>query len=829
MEQPRWRVSYEIVFGDKASLDANNRSCNIDIWTDRTKIDQEDKTQWREVDLTQPIISRELRKLEAHLETENPELYKIYVHEGDRVNFLSSVNFMAKISCRKGKFRDCIHFRYGRGASYMQRRLLSVDKVLLHRGPKGDLPFQSIFFVIAGVMILVIAGSLCTACAQGRDKDDESVSENRPKLMAINERTSVHRMAENKQSSQEKVAVPVQDKVTVESVATMEVDTVDGNCTSVYDEPTVVLKPSSVEKTEQKKSSQEKVAVAVKDNVAVESVATIEVGTIDGNYSSVYDEPTIVLKPSSVERVGPIGAEKRDDHAPKSVEHVQKRQQHVSISEDHVTEKDHKNGKKRHDSKAERDHDEHKGKFWKRSRGSKREHRTSDGVVKEDEKSHHNRRSRKESKEQKAKTGKTKDKDSKGSVDNGQKKVQHEDHGEKPKEATSSLERHARGLPAPPPPPPHPPFHSSPGRSIPVRQCSDPGETWVADENYDTVEVRKTKSQEILEFTCEDDYDIVGVEDKESWSPIPLYESVKGEEKRWSISESDIYEIVQDTKKPAKDDLCTKVTDNEENNVKQLPMCTEVEEDENQGKEDPYSRIKKLISMETETSEEQQGDAEGLINNDFRNRSKSDTSFLKKSGNDFFVVRSNTFNVARTRAGNISPSIEALYAKVDLNKKTTRASGDENETAEEPWSDANPPPLPPVYISSQQIKVEMHQAKEDANGLYDEIVMGTTEQQRASDEKLSGEDAETKRQSIVSNQYELVEVKHNISMEGNYTGVVDEGPKPTKVGNSGVVTEHKENSMPVRSSNDNVDDEEPHYELVSPRKKRSNSQNLVWV
>ena len=451
--------------------------------------------------------------------------------------------------------------------------------------------------------------------------------------------------------------------------------------------------------------------MAVKDNVAVESVATIEVGTIDGNYSTVYDEPKIVLKPSSVERVGPIGAEKRDDHAPKSVEHVQKKQQHVSISEDHVTEKDHKNGKKRHDSKAEREHDEHKGKFWKRSRGSKREHRTSDCVVKDDEKSQ-NRRSRKESKEQKAKTGKTKDKDSKSSVDNGQKKVQHEDHGEKPKEATSSLERHARGLPAPPPPPPpHPPFHSSPGRPIPVRQCSDPGETWVADENYDTVEVRKTKSQEILEFTCEADYDIVRVEDKESWSPIPLYESVKGEEKRWSISESDIYEIVQDTKKPTKDDLCTKVTDNEENNVKQLPMCIEVEEDENQGKEDPYSRIKKLISMETETSEEQQGDAEGLINNDFRNRSKSDTSFLKKSGNDFFVVRSNTFNVARRRPGNVSPSIEALYAKVDLNKKTTRASGDENETADEPWSDANPPPLPPVYISSQQIKVEMHQAK----------------------------------------------------------------------------------------------------------------------
>lgn len=61
------------------------------------------------------------------------------------------------------------------GASYMQRRLLSVDKVLLHRPPNGDLPFQPIVFVVAGVMILVIAGSLCTACTQGRDRDDESV------------------------------------------------------------------------------------------------------------------------------------------------------------------------------------------------------------------------------------------------------------------------------------------------------------------------------------------------------------------------------------------------------------------------------------------------------------------------------------------------------------------------------------------------------------------------------------------------------------------------------------------------------------------------------
>lgn len=61
------------------------------------------------------------------------------------------------------------------GASHIQRRLLSVDKVLLHREPKDDLPLQSIVFVVAGVMILVIAGSLCTACTQEREKDDESV------------------------------------------------------------------------------------------------------------------------------------------------------------------------------------------------------------------------------------------------------------------------------------------------------------------------------------------------------------------------------------------------------------------------------------------------------------------------------------------------------------------------------------------------------------------------------------------------------------------------------------------------------------------------------
>lgn len=91
-------------------------------------------------------------------------------------------------------------------------------------------------------------------------------------------------------------------------------------------------------------------------------------------------------------------------------------------------------------------------------------------------------------------------------------------------------------------------------------------------------------------------------------------------------------------------------------------------------------------------------------------------------------------------------------------------------------------------------------------------------------------DAETKRQSVVSNQYELVEVKHNISpMEGNYSGLSNEGPKPTTIGNSGVVTEHKETKTPVPSLNENVDDEEAHYELVSPPKKSSNSRNAVWI
>ena len=515
----------------------------------------------------------------------------------------------------------------------------------------------------------------------------------------------------------------VKDNVAVETVATTDVDTVDGNYSSVYDEPTVVRRPSSVEKVDHNgaenrgnDSSMYDEPTVVRKPSSVEKVD--HVGAENrGNDSSLYDEPTVVRKPSSVERVDHIGAKNRDDHAPKSVEHVQK-VQHVSISEDHLTEDDHKNG----DKKRERGHEEHKGKFWKRSRGSKYGHKTSDGVVKDDEKKH-NRRSRKESKEQKAKSGKTKD--SKGSVENGEKKVQNEHHGETPKEAISSLERHARGLPAPPPPPPHPPFHSPPVHPMPLRQCSDPGENWVADGNYETVDVRKAKSQEILEFSREDNYDTVQVEGKKIRSPTSFYQSVKGQEERWSITDSDIYEIVKDTKTSVKDGLSTKVTGNEEeNSLKKLQLCIEVEEDENQGVEDPYSKIKKLISTETETNEEvqnlqQQGDAKGLIDSDFRNRSKSDTSFLKKSGNDFFVFRSNTFNGVRTRGDNVSPSIEALYAKVDLSKKTTRSSGDENETAEEPWSDANPPPLPPVYISSQQIKIEMHQVK----GLFNFLVV----------------------------------------------------------------------------------------------------------
>ena len=50
---------------------------------------------------------------------------------------------------------------------------MSVGQLYMNRDPKDDIPFQPIILLVAGVVILVLAGSLCASC--NANKDDESV------------------------------------------------------------------------------------------------------------------------------------------------------------------------------------------------------------------------------------------------------------------------------------------------------------------------------------------------------------------------------------------------------------------------------------------------------------------------------------------------------------------------------------------------------------------------------------------------------------------------------------------------------------------------------
>lgn len=648
-----------------------------------------------------------------------------------------------------------------------------MDQLYIYRDPKDDIPLQPIIFLIAGLMILVIAGSLCTPCTK-HTYDDESLSENRPQLVSIQERSSIHHKT-----------------------------------------------------NPQHQSFQEEIAIEVKDNHFVETVEKIEGDAVDGsNHISVY-EPTVSVKPLSEESVHNLAPDRSQDHV------VQ--QQHVLTNVDRVTEADQKSEKKKRGSKNEQDHEEHKGKFWKRSRGSKHDHRNSDGVFKDDEHKYHDRRSRKESKEAKVKSGKSKDR--KGSTDSDEQKALDEESCERPKEAVLTLERHARGLPAPPPPPLHSPVHLLPVRPMSHRQLSDPCATASEDANYETVEIRKAKSAETLEFSSDDNYDNVRFEAEKRRLPVSMYDSIRVEES-WSLKDSDLYEIVENTSLSTKEDLYAEVPGDEE----EPALCEDADEDESEDPEDPYSKIKQLRAKEvlenSEPYEEIVNRAANVLPDfdvsvDFRRRAKSDTFGLKRTGNEF-IIRSNTIDVVRPRAGEVSPSVEDLYAKVDLSKKTRRAPNTEKGTREEEWSDDNPPPLPPVYISSKQIQVEMLQLEGNVDGLYDEVEIGASEQQRPQEMEFSAPD-ETKRFSTASDHYELVEVKHNVAiMDDNYAGLVDEGPRSSTDGYGSARSEHLETaSALVNHSCVDVDNgsesEEPQYELVTPRDKSSNSSNIILL
>lgn len=135
-----------------------------------------------------------------------------------------------------------------------------------------------------------------------------------------------------------------------------------------------------------------------------------------------------------------------------------------------------------------------------------------------------------------------------------------------------------------------------------------------------------------------------------------------------------------------------------------------------------------------------------------------------------------------------------------------------------------------------------------ADSLYDEVGPGTTEQQQSPNLELSVPDYntdETKRLSNVSNDYELVEVKHTITtVDDSYSGLVDEGPRPKTDscgrGGSEVLVARRtpagspsDASGPDGAQGDQDDNDEPHYELVAPRKASQketvHSSSFGWV
>ena len=456
-----------------------------------------------------------------------------------------------------------------------------------------------------------------------------------------------------------------------------------------------------------------------------------------GNHVALYDEPVVSVRPVPSQSVQHVVAKSVED-VPISAQHVENHLQHVpevpSTSVNHVTEGDHKVGKKKRSSKHDHESEEQKGKFWKRTRSSKKnssssnDQGTSDGVFKDSEQKHNNRRSRKESKEHKVKLQKSKDR--KSSTDSEEKKTLDEEHRQRPRELTPTLERHSRGLPAPPPPGVS---HGSalPDRPIPQRQISAPGGTGLEeDNNYETVEVRKTKSVERIEVNADDNYDAVRVEDGKPRPPSSAPDSVK-RDNSGSRRDSDIYEVVDVTSRgQLVDELHDKVEGDERRNKeqKQAPCDEEMGEDEDP--EDPYSRIKFLRNSVGSDNSDVYEEIDKSLKSDekiiadsgaknelldvtdiesIRNRSKSDSASLKRPENDFFK-RSNTIDVVRPKEGEVTKPLDYIYAQVDLSKKTKRGTSAESDTAGEVWDDNNPPPLPPVYVSSTQIKFEVERS-----------------------------------------------------------------------------------------------------------------------
>lgn len=405
--------------------------------------------------------------------------------------------------------------------------------------------------------------------------------------------------------------------------------------------------------------------------------------------------------------------------------------------------------KKKHGSDS--DNEEHKGRFWKRTRSSKNSNssgdRTSDAVFQDEE--HKNR----QKKESKTKPGKTKQRTSSTDSEKDQKTTLHDEHAERSREATPTLHGHVRGLPLPPD------TSSATPRARPVLQRQFTASEGAEDNAYEPVDMRKTKSMERVKATDPPEYDTYDAVQESVGKPrLPSLDYDTLDEIDNDPGASDLYEVVDATQtRDTGDDLYAEVekTGNEKGKNEEVVANKDVTE------EDPYSRIKTLNQREKAEHSEPNGDEEEpypenselyedvektqeeldtnhkysavdkeevlrLMNKDGtssdssdRRRVQSDAAVLRRSENEL-RKRPYTVHVVGTTKGDVthaegvaaSAPFDYTYAKVDLSKKTRQRRNTEGEeTHEEEAMDSDiPPPLPPAYVSSRQVQIEMGRA-----------------------------------------------------------------------------------------------------------------------
>ncbi|XP_078381948.1 uncharacterized protein LOC144664651 isoform X2 [Oculina patagonica] len=895
----RSQIAFEVLYWDTTSVPANSVKCNLEFWNEAVSLNMPQGNK------------RSFSHLGVRLTKENPKLFKIFVDKGSQDWFESNVNSIASIVCPSRKF-SCIRFlSTEKGASHVRRSLLSVGQLYTYEDPGGGIPLKLLILVLAGAVILVVAGSLCADC--NKTKDDESVSEARPQLVSCQQRTSQRKSTPEEQQIQEEIVFESKDAVVMETAEKIEGDSVDANnhkpqTTIAHYEPP----PSSVQH-ELPCSTQPPVSPSSTQHVPPS-------GTRRVSPSATPHEPQISSHPHAPETEPGAHANSQPTQPSGSQPEAEAGERTSRAS---------KAGSSKKKRGSEHEHEEHKGKFWKRTRSAKGSStsgtakpvsakpvsaplsdRTSDAAFKEEE--HKNRRSRKESKELKTKSGKTKGRTGSTDSEKDEKNVVHDDHIERAREATPTLERQTRGLP----PPPGTSGPALPTRPVPQRQLSAP-EGAEEDSNYETVDYgRKTKSLERFKAApkpADDAYDVVEIKiGKPRDSSLDDYDSVV-ERSTGAQRTSDIYEVVPDTDDTV-DYLYSEVEKTGSETGKKIDIKNEkmVEDEKVDELEDPYSRIKYQKQLEaagnsseldkdvedpyskikyprqeeeTENTELYEDIDKGQENGDKnhkysavdkgevlrlmiesgtnmdssdRNRSQSDAAALQQSGNELprrpntiHVVQSTKGEVTQTKGEVASVPFDYTYAEVDLSKKTRRPRNTESGegTEEENYDSDNPPPLPPAYVSSRQIQIEMGRIAgssiNNADNLYDEVATAS-QRERPPNMELLPPDDESNRLSSVSDDYELVEVGPQPfrTTADDYTEVVEREPRP-KVGSGGragpvhveICGAPANISVTVTSSSEvvdnNVDNEEiPHYESVAPkreRKERSSVSNGEWL